>query len=93
MDERTDACMDAGLPAGFRFLGGNWVHWGGEHSIEDYYLYINGIIFLGGSSQFLVGRLPPPPPQKKKQASRKPWDGWTSGFPYNSTFYFPGLIY
>ena len=64
----------AGFPAGFRFLGGNWVHLGGEHFVEDHYLHINGKIFWRGSSQFLVGRLPPPPPKKKKkkQASRKP---------------------
>ena len=41
---------EPGLPAGFRFFwgGGNWVHLGGgEHSVEDHYLHINGKIFLG----------------------------------------------
>ena len=40
--------------------GGGLGTFGGEHSVEDHYLHINGKIFGGGgSSQFLVGRLPP----------------------------------
>ena len=41
--------------------GGSGTFWG-EHSVEDHYLHINGIIFLGGSKFFffLGGGATPP---------------------------------
>ena len=57
----------SGLPGGCRFFGGGGESgiFRGEHSVEDHYLHINGIIFWGGVGNF-GGILPP------KQASRKP---------------------
>ena len=49
----------------FFFGGGGRVHLGGgEHSVEDHYLHIMGIIFWG-ESPFFVGGGDSPPPKKK----------------------------
>ena len=44
---------------------------GGEHSIEDHYLHINGIIFWGGVANFGWGD---PPPPKKNRPPGNPGD-------------------
>ena len=61
-----------GLPVGLGgfFWGGGGGTWGGEHSIEDHYLHINGIIFWGGVANFWWGDSPPP--QKKNRPPGNP---------------------
>ena len=64
----------SGLPGGFRFFfgGGGLGTFGVEHSVEDHYLHINGILFLRGSSQFLFfwgGGGDPRPPQNSPPGS------------------------
>ena len=48
----------------FAFLGESGT-FRGEHSVEDHYLHINGIIFWGGVANFFGGR----PPQNRSPGS------------------------